>query len=239
MRGLIGHTGFVGSNILEQSSFDKCYNSKNIESIAGEKFDTLVCAGVSSVKWKANKEPEEDFKQIQKLIHNLDQAEFQTLVLISTIAVYDNPADSAYGRHRLYLETYLMNQYENVYITRLPSLFGKGLKKNAIYDLINKDYRFVPSPWSYFQYYCLDNIGKDIQKQIDLGIKVLNINSERVPFDKVLNLFELNLEQFRRNKVVQENMLSDHGEHWGQPGNYLYTQEEILQQLKEFISHNE
>ena len=239
MRGLIGHTGFVGSNILEQSKFDKCYNSKNIESIAGENFDILVCAGVSSVKWRANKEPEEDFKQIERLISSINKATFKTLVLISTIAVYDNPADSAYGRHRLYLETYLVNKYKNVYITRLPSLFGKGLKKNVIYDLMNEDYRFVPSPWSYFQYYCLDNIWKDIQKQIDLDIKRLNINSERVPFDKVLNLFGLNLEQFRRNKVVQENMLSDHAEHWGQTGDYLYTQEETLEEINKFITPHE
>ena len=44
--GLIGYTGFVGSNILKQlknSGYEdrelKLYNSKNIKSIYGENFD--------------------------------------------------------------------------------------------------------------------------------------------------------------------------------------------------------
>ena len=237
MRALIGHTGFVGSNILEQSSFDKCYNSKNIESIAGETFDTVVCAGVSSVKWKANKEPEEDYKQIRRLIDSLASAEFKKLILISTIAVYNNPADSAYGRHRLYLETYLMNNYKDVYITRLPSLFGKGLKKNVIYDLMNKDHRFLPGRWSFFQYYCLDNIWSDIQKQLDLGIKVLNLSTEPIAFDRVLNLFEIEKKLFLSGKTIQEKMTSEYAGHWGKHERYLYTQSEILADLKRFVNN--
>mgnify|MGYP003627835336 FL=1 len=237
MRALVGHTGFVGSNILEQSSFDKCYNSKNIESIAGEKFDTVVCAGVSSIKWKANKDPKEDFKQIQRLIEYLGKAEFKKLILISTIAVYDSPANSSYGSHRLYLETYLKNTYEDIYITRLPSLFGKGLKKNVIYDLMNKDYRFLPGPWSFFQYYCLDNIWSDIIKQLELGIKVLNLSTEPTPFDKILSLFEIETEKIVGGKTVQEKMTSDYARHWGKKGRYLYTQPEILADLKRFINN--
>ena len=237
MRALIGHTGFVGSNILEQSSFDKCYNSKNIESIAGEEFDTIVCAGVSSVKWKANQDPHIDFQQIERLIHCLDTATFKKLVLISTIAVYDNPADSAYGRHRLYLETYLNNKYDEVFIIRLPSLFGKGLKKNVIYDLINRDYRFLPGPWSFFQYYCLDHIWVDIEKQMDLGIKILNLSTEPVVFDKVLKLFKPTTAGNISRPTVQEKMVSEHAHHWGKEGRYLYSQEEVLGDLRKFINN--
>ncbi len=39
MRALIGHTGFVGSNLLKQAEFDRCYNSKNIEEIVDEQFE--------------------------------------------------------------------------------------------------------------------------------------------------------------------------------------------------------
>ena len=70
----------------------------------------------------------------------MDTIKFDKFVLISTIAVYDNPTDNAYGRNRLYLENYLINNYENVSIVRLPSLFGEGLKKNSLYDLKNKDF---------------------------------------------------------------------------------------------------
>ena len=39
---LIGYTGFVGSTLLKQRSFDACFNSANIDQIAGRSFD-LVC----------------------------------------------------------------------------------------------------------------------------------------------------------------------------------------------------
>lgn len=237
MRGLIGHTGFVGSNLLHQAEFDRCYNSSNIESIAGEEFDLLVCAGVSSVKWKANQSPQEDFDQIQRLLDCLSTTTFKNLVLVSTIAVYHQPADNAYGRHRLYLETYLQNTYSNVSVMRLPSLFGRGLKKNVIYDLMNEDHRFIPSPWSYFQYYCLDNIWKDIEKQLGLGIKVLNVNSEHIPFGRVLDMFGVSPDKFWGNKVIKENMLSEHAAHWGKTGEYLYSYEEVLAELQRFINH--
>tara|TARA_Y100000310_G_C20640926_1_gene793840 strand:- start:443 stop:1159 length:717 start_codon:yes stop_codon:yes gene_type:complete len=237
MRALIGHTGFVGSNILCQAEFDRCYNTSNIEEIAGEEFDLVVCAGVSSVKWKANQNPNQDFEQIQRLVNNLSSSTFKKLVLVSTIAVYDNPVDNAYGRHRLYLETLLMNTYPDMAIIRLPALFGPGLKKNAIYDLMNKDYRFIPDPKSRFQYYCLDNIWRDIEKQIQLGIKTLNINSEGIEFGRVLKVFGIDPEPFYGNYMVQQDMQSNHASHWGKEGKYLYTQEEVLETLEEFINH--
>ena len=42
--GLIGHTGFVGTNLKEKYFFDKEYNSSNIKEIEGEQFDLLLCA---------------------------------------------------------------------------------------------------------------------------------------------------------------------------------------------------
>lgn len=49
MNALIGHTGFVGSNLREQHEFDVFFNSRNIEEIKGGEFDLLVCAGVNAV----------------------------------------------------------------------------------------------------------------------------------------------------------------------------------------------
>ena len=57
---LIGYTGFVGSNLARQLRFDATYNTSNIESIAGEEFDLLVCAGVRAEKWIANANPDAD-----------------------------------------------------------------------------------------------------------------------------------------------------------------------------------
>ena len=238
MNALIGHTGFVGSNISRQASFDECYNSKNIEQIRERSFDVIVCAGVSSLKWKANRHPNEDFLNIEQLIENMTKASFKKLILISTIAVYDNPADNAYGRNRLYLETFLSNKYDDVLIVRLPSLFGKGIKKNPIYDLLHKDYRFLPNPDSQFQYYCLDNLWKDITIAVENNIKYLNICSEPVVFSEVLNLFKTNI-MILNEKTIYERMTSKHSAHWQRDDGYLYGKEETLKQMESFINEYE
>jgi aspartate-semialdehyde dehydrogenase len=40
--GLVGYTGFVGSSLIRSMKFTHLYNSKNIEAIKGEEFDTLI-----------------------------------------------------------------------------------------------------------------------------------------------------------------------------------------------------
>ena len=239
MRALVGHTGFVGSNILQQASFDKCYNSKNIEDISGNDFELLVCAGVSSIKWKANKEPKQDFQQIHSLISNLHKARFKRMIHISTIAVYDSPADNAYGQNRLYLETYLRNNFDNVFIIRLPSLFGNGLRKNAIFDLLNKDFQYLPHQDSQFQYYCLDDIWSDITKMSDNNIKTLNLSTEPISFCDILTLFGVDHRCADPSKIIIENMNSDHAGLWGKKGAYLYDKDEIFDKLKGFIKQHE
>ena len=66
-RGLIGHTGFVGSNLKKQHEFDEFYNSKNFKEMTGRNFNYLVCAGIAAEKWKANNDPIQDLEQILKL----------------------------------------------------------------------------------------------------------------------------------------------------------------------------
>lgn len=55
MNCLIGYTGFVGGNLVAKRQFDVLINSKNFESMRGAHYDRVVCAGISAVKWQANK----------------------------------------------------------------------------------------------------------------------------------------------------------------------------------------
>lgn len=146
---LVGYTGFVGSNIAAKHSFSKLYNSKNIYKAYGTCPDLLVYAGVPAAMYLANNFPDKDFAVIQNAIENIKKIQPRKVVLVSTIAVYDNPIEayedtvidksklSVYGRNRKLLEEYVENYFEKSLIIRLPALFGMNLKKNFIYDFIH------------------------------------------------------------------------------------------------------
>lgn len=147
--GLIGHTGFVGGALLRQTQFAQCYNSANIAAIAGEAFGTLVCAAAPGSMLEANRAPERDAAQIEALIAHLSTVEAERFVLISSIAVLadfaggDDEGTSAfqqtlaYGRHRRMLEAFIEERFPRSLIIRLPALFGHGLRKNFLFDLLN------------------------------------------------------------------------------------------------------
>jgi hypothetical protein len=147
--GLIGHTGFVGGTLARQHGFAALFNSSNIDGIGSEKFNTLVCAAAPGSMFTANRDPERDKEQIAALINSLKTARARRFVLISSIAVFANFAgeddessvafqqELAYGRHRRALEAFVENTFPDSLIVRLPALFGTGLRKNFIFDLLN------------------------------------------------------------------------------------------------------
>ncbi len=146
---LVGYTGFVGSNLCASHKFNAVYNSKNIKNSYGTEPDILVYAGVGSQMFIANSHPNEDFEKINEAISNIINIKPKRVVLISTVAVYDKTVgvdeDSfinknellPYGRNRLYLEEWVLKNYSDCLIVRLPAIYGMNLKKNFIYDYIN------------------------------------------------------------------------------------------------------
>lgn len=145
---LVGYTGFVGSNISDEHHFTKCFNSKNISEAFGLNPNLLVYCGIPAQKFIANSNPDEDFNIILNAIENIKKINPKKIVLISTIDVYNNPINvdeendfvvskDAYGKNRKFLEDWVINNIQDYHIIRLPGLYGKNLKKNFIYDLIN------------------------------------------------------------------------------------------------------
>lgn len=143
---LIGSTGFVGGVLSRDLHFDHAYASATIQRIAGETFDTVICAGAPAAMWRANADPDGDFRNLETLVEAMGRARIERLVLISTIAVLADPGEgadetttnfettAAYGRNRRWLEQALADQFPTL-VVRLPALFGPGLKKNLLFDL--------------------------------------------------------------------------------------------------------
>jgi hypothetical protein len=152
--GLIGDTGYVGGTLMRSVSFAKTYNSQTIDEIADQSFDTLVCAGAPATMWAANSNPDADRMNLERLASALESVRIGRCILISTIAVLDNPSAGytestaryemymAYGRHRRALEERVLER-SNAVVLRLPALFGAGLRKNFLFDLLNPVPSFI------------------------------------------------------------------------------------------------
>ena len=199
-RALIGHTGFVGSNLRNTSSFTDFYNSSNFGTMAGETYDEIVCSGISATNWLANKEPEQDWASIQNLLDVLSQTTARRFILISTIDVYPDPSqpfteqlaleslrNHPYGRHRLAVETWVKERFTDHLILRLPALFGPGLKKNALYDLLNDNSVEKINPAGIFQWYPISRLNDDIARATELGLNLVNLFTAPLPMHEIID----------------------------------------------------
>lgn len=146
---IIGYSGFVGGTLARQRAFDGKFNSTNIDTIANRIFDTVVCAAAPGSMFTANRHPDRDRAAIDTLIDQLNKVQARRFVLISSIAVLTDFAagadegtqafqrDLAYGHHRRLLEAFCEDRFDNCLVVRLPALFGPGLRKNFVFDLMN------------------------------------------------------------------------------------------------------
>lgn len=144
---LVGSTGFVGGNLMAKHDFAAVCHSKDVAAQYGTRPDLCVYAGVPAAMFLANADPQADLAVMAAARENLRRIAPENLVLISSIAVYadsrgkdeadepDTDGLSAYGRNRLQLEHWVREDFPEALIVRLPALYGRGLKKNFLYDL--------------------------------------------------------------------------------------------------------
>lgn len=248
--GLLGYTGFVGGTLNRQFQFAHKYNTQNINEIKGESFDLLVCAAAPGKKWLANQEPEKDLQAIQSLMDSLKTCTASKLVLISTVDVYPEPKDvdentiidetlqHPYGKHRLLLEKFVSQHFVDFHILRLPALFGEGLKKNYIFDLIHDQYLDHTHPMSEFQFYDMENLWSDITRVIDEDLPLINIATEPIAAGVIAEKTRsLKLEPVAETKIVTYDFGSIYADKWQQAGRYLYPKDAIIQSLIAFIQN--
>ena len=245
---LIGYTGFVGSNLCQQRSFDDLYRSTNIQEIRGKSYDLLICSGVSAAKWKANKAPEADRAAIDQLLQNLLTVKVTRFVLISTVDVYPLACDvdegfdcssqpnHVYGTNRLYLEGALESAFPNLHIVRLPGLFGPGLKKNVIFDLLHHNCLSAINPASIFQYYDMTAIGDDLDVVLKAGVPLVNLATEPVPTMTIQQqLFPASNIGSEPSPAAAYDIHTRYAHLFGKSGRYRFDSEEVLSRLSAFV----
>ena len=247
---LIGYTGFVGGNIDAQTEFTDRYNTSNIQDIDGKDYDLVVSAATYAEMWKINQDPEGDLAQINGLIEHLKNVKTKQFVLISTVGVYKNSLGATedtpieleglppYGVNRYHLEQFVRGQFPGALIVRLPGLFGRGLKKNVIFDLLhNNQIERIHFAGSY-QYYDLGNIWKDIQTALDHKLELVNFATEPTRTDEVAN-YCFGIQDFKNApadiKPAAWDMHTKNAAAYGKTGPYLYSKQEVLDEIKAFV----
>jgi nucleoside-diphosphate-sugar epimerase len=244
---LVGHTGFVGSNLLRQTSFDDLYRSTDIDEIAGRRYALAVCAGAPAEKWKANRDPEADRAGIERLLAALERAEIEELVLISTVDVYPEPvgvdeatridpaAGPPYGRHRLELERRLAARFPTR-VLRLPGLFGPGIKKNVVYDFLHHNaLERIPAD-GVFQFYPLARLWADVGRVRAAGLELVNLATEPVSVREIAReAFGFEFESPAGLPAPRYDFRTRYAGLFGGRDGYLLSREQVLDALRRFV----
>jgi hypothetical protein len=248
MDALIGSTGFVGQALSAERRFGAAFHSTDIEQIEGRQFDRIVCAGVSAVKWWANANAEADQHGIDRLTRHLDHVETDRFVLISTVDVYGTPAgvdeDDAvpepglhpYGLHRARLEEWVRRRFPVAHVIRLPALFGPGLKKNALFDLLHDNRLDYIDPASRFQWYPLDRLADDIDRVQALGLPLVNLATEPLGMAEVQRRFFPGRTLGGQSRPVAYDVRTRHGAAFGGDACYALGADTVLEAMGRFVA---
>ncbi len=243
---LIGSTGFMGSYLQQVMPFTALYHSKNIVDIARRNFDTIICTGTPSVKWLANKEPERDRESIAKLEGALETVTAKHFILISTVDVFAQPTGAdedavvpteelqPYGLHRLEFESFIRNRFANTTILRLPAMFGPGLRKNALYDLIHdNEVEKVPRQ-GVFQWYDLRQLPQDIERAAALPL--VHLVTEPLSMLRIIETcFPDKATAGHDRPAAHYDLHTRYAAHFGGTGSYIASADTMLARISEWV----
>lgn len=195
---LVGSTGFVGGNLSDSHTFEAACHSSDVLHYYNSQPELCIYAGIPSAMFLANSAPEKDLAIMWQALENIRRIRAKQLVLISTIAVYADckgcTEDDAtiregmrpYGYHRGLLENRVREEFDNALIVRLPALYGRGLKKNFLYDLRT----ITPSMLSPEKYRKLGEQHVAIAAGYDPAPNGYYVLNEKVPQEVLRGIFE-------------------------------------------------
>jgi hypothetical protein len=250
---LIGYSGFVGSNLAAAHDFTDHYNSRNIGDIAGQSYDLVVSAFGRADSHRINTHGEQDLAEIEDFLALLASVDTAKLVVVSTVCVYPGgtspdettPLDPAgltpYGANRLHMEQALAQRFDTL-VLRLPQLYGIGLKKGIVYDLLNS-YRVEHiRPDGLFQYYDLRRLWADTEVALAAGLEALNAATPALSSARVAaECFGIDIAgqvvgaESPFAAMYTRDMRTVHADRFGGPDGYLMDEAAELAALRSFV----
>lgn len=242
---IIGHSGYIGNELKKFIKRPKCYNSSNIHKIKYIYINNLYIAAPSSIKFAALKDVHKDLENIKKLILNLKNINAKKVFLFATIdslnsekrinekSINDLLNCNSYGIFRGLLEKFCINNFDTS-ILRLPIVFNKNIKKNFLYDIRNKNYKFLPHPNSKLQFYNIDNLKSDLKIIKKKKIKKIHLVSEPIQVKKIYKKYLKKKIKYFNKKIIKHNLISNYAKYWGKE-KYLYLENDVLKDINLFI----
>jgi len=214
--------------------------------MTGRRFDLVLCAGAPAEKWRANQDPEADRATLQRLMTVLATVETRRLVLISTVDVFGTPVDvdedtpvsretaTPYGQHRRDLEMMVAARFQHT-ILRLPALFGTGLKKNLVFDLLRGRPLAGVSPGSVFQWYDLERLVEDLRRAVAADLSLVHCAVEGVTVRRMAAEAFGIVAPDSDAPPVRYDMQTRHATTFGGRGRYLEDAATSLARLRRFL----
>ncbi len=249
MNCIVGYSGLIGKTICRDIKFDNYINSANLNSIHGGKFDTLFLCCLPAEKWRANLDPESDLTNVLKIQRALRTVSANRIVLISTIDVYADVSNAdensstftnePYGKNRWLFEQFTTDSWAHSHVIRLPGLFGKGLKKNYIYDLANKNRLEMINLNTQFQWYPLSELVTHLKVILAQKPGIYNLVTEPIKTsDLVCQLFpEIYNDLKSKEPTFKYNVrtINSHLFPTSLNGNYVMSSKHVFSSLAKFL----
>lgn len=252
MKILVGCTGLVGQTLRSQMYFDFLFNSKNMNRF-GEGFPDgcdLYLTCLPATKWSINQSTESriaDCVNCLNIISTLSKKSYNKIVLISSIDVYLNSelgsdedteivgGGVGYSENRLMFEKLVEKElkYNSLKIYRLPALFGEGLKKNILFDIMNNKNLGSINNNSYYQWYNLDRLREDIHTYENVDGLVVNLFTEPI-FTK--DIIDRNFGN-RIGFMSESPVVYDYKTKFSESG-YIDSADNVLRDIEKFIYAN-
>lgn len=233
--GVIGHTGLIGSYINSKVNTDYVFNSTNIDSLFLNNFSVVYCAAPSGNRLDANLNSGNDLSNVNSIIKNLNKTTIDHLVLISTVDTIHYP-DTAYGKNRLILEEFVKQKFSNYSIIRLPTLIDKKISKNLLFDLKHRKYLSSINLLQTCHWYYLPNLYSDISLVVSNNINEINLVSEPILNEEVVDYFFPDLEKVDSNfkEVKSYNLTCEHAFLFNGI-RYRDSKEQIFEYMKQYV----
>lgn len=247
---ILGGNGFVGS------AYERYYRNLNYKvtvigredysNYIGSECDILINANGNSKKFLGLSDPKKEFREsVLSVRESLIDFKYKKYVYLSTSDIYPDcsspelthesleisPAtQSVYGFHKYLAELCVQQSASDWLIVRQGGFVGKGLKKNAIYDVLFGQKLWV-HPESRFQFINTDTSARLVSDLIAKGLsnEILNLTAlGTISVNEILNLID-------RKVAYDGNELPKHYEISTEKASKILELPETRQTILDFI----